>query len=78
MVFKDVVDSEKRRHLKWFENNKESQQKQSTLQEEHKYQKETMELQVWEILRKNGLGWIWKETRDMEILEISYLAACFK
>lgn len=69
----------KRRHLKWFENIKESQQKQSTvLQEEHKYQKETMELQVWEILRKNGLGWIWKETIDMEILEISYLAACFK
>lgn len=69
----------KRRHLKWFENNKKSQQKQSTvLQEEHKYQKETMELQVWEILRKNGLGWIWKETIDMEILEISYLAACFK
>lgn len=37
-----------------------------------------MELQVWEILRKNGLGWIWKEMIDMEILEISYLAACFK
>lgn len=65
-------DSEKRRHLKWFE----SQQKQSTvLQEEHKHQKETVELHVWESPGKKGLSWIWKEEIDMETLEISYLAA---
>lgn len=62
-------DSEKRRHLKWFESNKESQQKQSAvLQEEHKHQKETVELHVWESPGKKGLSWIWKEVIGMETL----------
>ena len=51
--------------------------KQSTvLQEEHKYQKETMELQIWEIPGKSGLSWIWGD-KD-ELLEISHLPTCSK
>ena len=52
----------KRRHLKWFESNKESQQKQSTvLQEEHKHQKETVELHIWES---------WKEGFELNLIRI--------